>query len=183
MRPVRLCYAVMLVCSLSSCEFHCSVGSSGSVNTKPVTSNDSSPVSGAVIKNDIELEANDVKLKEAYLYDDNDAVLTKNETGLGQKIHLALRTDTGWVKENGLSFIGASERISTSGGKVIVDAPDIFKDYETTGLPADKAVDITLSARITEAAGDDNNYLVQFRVWDKKGKGEIKGKYKFSLKK
>jgi hypothetical protein len=87
------------------------------------------------------------------------------------------------VKENNRSYIGASERILTAEGKVILDAPDIFKDYEATGLPADKANAISLSARITEADPGVENFVVQFRIWDKIGKGEIKGKYKFRIRK
>jgi len=50
------------------------------------------------------------------------------------------------------------------------------------GLDAIETKDISLSALITNADPGVNNFEVQFRVWDKRGKGEVKGKYKFSLR-
>jgi hypothetical protein len=172
----------MLATSLSSCEFNCSAGSDKAVKTKTVTSEENTTLSGATIKNDVDIEATGVKIAEVYLMDDDRNYLPENVAKLNEKIHLVIKADTGWVKEKGLSFLGASERISTSTGKVIVDAADIFKEYEATGLPADKANIISLSARITEADPGLEDFVVQFRVWDKKGKGEVKGKYKFKIR-
>jgi hypothetical protein len=65
----------------------------------------------------------------------------------------------------------------------VVSAEDIFKDFETTGLDAEDAKHITLSAVITKPEPGINDFTVQFRVWDKKGPREVRGKYYFSLKK
>lgn len=184
MNLTKACYFFILAASLSSCEFNCSTGGNKSVvATKPVSSDDKSELNGAIIKNEIDVEASGVKISEVYLMDADNNYMDENVTRLNEKIYLVIKADTGWVKENDLSFIGASERISTSSGRVIVDAADIFKDYETTGLPADKAHLINLSALITEVDPGIENFVVQFKVWDKKGKGEVKGKYKFSIKK
>ena len=174
----------MLLLTLASCKFNCSVGDSGGqvVKVKPVTSNDPSTLTGAVIKNDIDLEATGVKIAAAYLMDAERNYMQENVARLNQKILLVIKADTGWVKENDRSFIGASERISTSDGSVIVDAADIFKDYDSTGLPADKAHLISLSALISKANPGVDNFVVKFRVWDKRGTGEVKGSYKFSIK-
>lgn len=164
--------------------FSCSPGRDKSgVKTKPVTSSDNTALNGATIKNDIDLEATGVKLKEVYLLDANRELLTENVTRIGERIYVVIKTDTGWVKENGKSFIGASERISTKSGNVIVDAEDIFKDYEASGISVVDASVISLSALITQADTGVENFVVQFRVWDKKGKGEVKGKYKFRIRK
>lgn len=184
MKLKKICFLLMLGIFLTSCKFNCSTGfDSGDQKVKPVTSEDKTSLSGAIIKNDIEIEVASVKLSEAYLLDSYENELTENIANLGEKIYLVIKTDTGWVKENNKSYIGASERISTAEGKVILDAPDIFKDYEATGLPADKANAISLSVRITEADPGVENFVVQFRIWDKIGKGEIKGKYKFRIRK
>jgi hypothetical protein len=183
MKPLKLIYAFLFCSMLSSCSFECSVGNKkDDIKTKPISSADANELNGAVIKNEIEIEATGVKLKEAYLVDENNNLLKENKTGILQKIYLVLKADTGWVKENGKSYIGASERISTPDGRVIVDAADVFKEYETTGLPADKAETVSLSAIITKADPGLDHFTVNFKVWDKKGKGEIKGKYSFSLK-
>ena len=168
---------------LASSNFNCSVGDNKSgIKTKTVTSNDNTTLNGAVIKNDIELDVTGVKLKEAYLVDADYKPLSENKAGVGEKIYLVIKLDTGWVKENGKSFIGASERILTSAGMVVVSADDIFKDQEATGLDAADTKEISLSALITQADPGLNNFEVQFRIWDKRSNGEVKGKYKFSLK-
>lgn len=168
---------------LASCNFSCSMGDSKSkIKTKPVTSKDNSALNGAIIKNDIDLEAHDVKLKEAYLLDANRKLMDVNESAIGEKIYLVIKLDTGWVKVDGKSFVGASEKILTKAGRVVVSADDIFKSYETEGMDPVDAEVISLSAMITEADPGVNEFTVKFRVWDKKGKGEVEGKYKFKLK-
>jgi hypothetical protein len=180
MKSVKLYYLFMLAVLLTSCDFNCSVGGK---KAKTVSSGDNTTLNGAIIKNDIDLEVTGVKVKEVYLVDAGNNLLAENKAGLNEKIYLVLKLDTGWVKENGKSFIGASERILTPAGRVVVSADDIFKDYETTGIdPADSKL-ITLSALISQADEGLEEFTVNFRVWDKKGSGEVKGKYKFRLKK
>jgi hypothetical protein len=184
MKLRNLLYALSFIITLSSCKFQCSFGDSAEKQTKSTTvsSTDNNAMNGAVVKNDIEIEATGIKLKDAYLTDANYKPLTENETKVGDKIYLIINLDTGWTKMNNKSFIGASERIATTSGKIVVDAPDIFKDYEETGVSAKDAETISLSALITQADIDIKDFTVQFRVWDKKGSGEIKGKYKFKIK-
>lgn len=183
MKKLTLIYAVMCCTVLSSCDFKCSVGDNKpAVKTKPVSSEDNTTLNGAIIKNDIDLEVTGVKLKEAYLVDANYNLLKENEAAIGEKIYVVITLDTGWVKENGKSFVGAGERISTKAGRVLVDADDIFKEQGLTGIDVEDSKVISLSALITDAnPGDD--FVVKFRVWDKKGTGEVRGKYNFSLKK
>jgi hypothetical protein len=184
MKKLKLFYLFMLCIAFSSCDFKCSVGDKKSgVKTKSVSSKDNTTLNGAIIKNDIDLDATGVKLKEAYLADANYKPLAENKAGISEKIYLVIKMDTGWVKENGKSFIGASERILTPAGRVVVSADDIFKDQELTGLDAETSKEISLSAIITEADPGLNDFEVQFRVWDKRSNGEVKGKYYFSLKK
>ena len=122
MKSVKLYYLFMLAVLLTSCDFKCSVGGK---KTKAVTSEDNTPLNGAIIKNDIELEVTGVKVKEVYLVDAENNLLTENKARIGEKIYLYIKMDTGWVKENGKSYIGASERILTPAGRVNIrsDAP------------------------------------------------------------
>ncbi len=182
MEKVKIGYIIILAVSLAGCEVKCSSGNNEpGVKTKTVTSSDNSPLNGAIIKNDIELEATGVKVKEAYLVDADKNLLTENVTRVGEKIYIVIKLDTGWVKENGKSFIGASERISTKAGTVVLDTDDMFKDYTETGIDAEDGKVIRFSAVITKVNSGVDEFVVQFKVWDKKGKGEVKGKYKFKL--
>ena len=182
MKKLKLPYLFVLCIVLCSCNFTAGDKKAG-VRTKEVTSKDNTTLNGAIIKNNIDLDATGVKLKEAYLIDADYKPLTENKAGIGEKIYLVIKMDTGWVKENGKSFIGASEKILTSAGRVVVSADDIFKDQEVTGMDAKDTKEISLSAVITEANPGLNDFEVRFRVWDKKSNGEVKGKYYFSLKK
>jgi len=174
----------MLTVMLSSCDFKCSVGGDkGGIKTTPVSSSDNTTLNGAIIKNDIDLEVTGIKVKEVYLVDAENRLLAENKTRVGEKIYLVIKLDTGWVKQDGKSYIGASERILTPAGRVVVSADDIFKAYETSGLDPEDAKLVSLSAVITDADPGLDEFTVQFRVWDKKGSGEVKGKYKFGLKK
>ena len=182
MKKLTLVYAAICCIVLNSCTF--TVGDKkAELKTKTVTSEDNTTLNGATIKNDIEVDATGVKVKEVYLVDAEYKPLIENKARVGEKIHIVIKMDTGWVKENGKSFIGASERILTSSGKVVVSADDIFKEQELTGLDPEDTKVISLSAIITQADPGVDNFEVQFRVWDKKGAGEVKGKYYFSLKK
>ncbi len=180
MKKLTLICATIGFIILSSCNF--TAGNKNDVKIKPVTSKDNTTLNGATIKNDIDIDVTGVKLKEAYLVDADYKPLAENKAAIGEKIHIVIKMDTGWVKEDGKSFIGASERILTSSGKVVVSADDIFKDYETTGLDAKDTKVVSLSAIITQADPGVDNFEVQFRVWDKKSSAEVKGKYYFSLK-
>jgi hypothetical protein len=181
MKKLILVYATICCMVLSSCDFKAGDKNAG-VKTKEVTSKDNTTLNGAIIKNDIDLDATGVKLKYAYLVDSDNKALNENKAAVGEKIYLVIGLDTGWVKENGKSFIGASERILTPSGRVVVAADDIFKDQELTGMNAKDTKEISLSAMITDRGSESNNFEVQFRVWDKRSNGEVKGKYKFSLK-
>jgi hypothetical protein len=181
MRTVTIIYTLMLVVMINSCEAKCSAGGSADPKPKGASSGDNNALNGAIIKNDIEIEATGVKLKEAYLVDADKNPLKENTTRVGEKIYAVITLDTGWVKVNGRSFIGASERIVTPEGRVVVNADDIFKVYDAEGIDKDDAAFITLSAVISSAGEGTDKFVVHFRLWDKKGSGEIKGKYKFSL--
>lgn len=177
----RLTLLYVAVCCIVSASCNLSADKKAEVKTKPVTSKDNTTLNGAIIKNDIDIEVTGVKLKDAFLTDADYKPLTENKTRIGEKIYIVIRMDTGWVKENGMSFIGASEKIMTSSGNVVVSADDTFKDYELTGMSAKNAKVITLSAIITQTNPGVNDFEVRFRVWDKKSTAEVKGKYYFSL--
>jgi hypothetical protein len=177
-------YALAILFTLTSCQFSCNVGDKKNNKENTVISGsdkENAALAGTTIKNDIEVEAKDVKVKEVYLANANGTPLQKNEARLYEKIYVVIKLDTGWTKINGKSYVGAGERISTSEGTVVVDAEDIFKDNEAEGFSPKDAAVISLSAVITRKAEGIDNYAVQFKAWDKKGAGEVKGKYKFKI--
>lgn len=180
-------FLLLLICSilLISCDFQCSIGDT----KKPAASgkNVSSTIkneNGAVITNGINITASGIKLKSATLKLENgERVSDDNMVGLNEKIIMLLELDSTWTIENGKTFIGAAEKITTSTGYDVLTAADLFSDYDESGVSPTDAKYIRLNAVITKADTKVDYYLVTFRVWDKKGTAEIRGDYKFYLKK
>ena len=178
---------LLLICSLVliSCDFQCSIGDTKkpSAGGKNVTSTIKTE-NGAVISNGINITGKGIKLKSATLKLENgERVSDDNMVGLNEKIILTIELDRTWTIENEKTFIGASEKISTSSGEVVLSAADLFSDYDESGVSPTDAKYIRLNAVITKSDVKVDYYLVTFRVWDKKGTAEINGNYKFYLKK
>lgn len=172
---------LILVSLLAGCEFNCSVGDKGGSKSKTYTSTEGDGLTGAVIKNDIELEATNVKVTKAYLSHQQGKVLDSNVVYLNEKITCVIISDTGFTKYNGKSYIGASEKVTGSDGTVLLDAKDLFAEYDESGVSAEDAKVVSISASVSEKTPGVDNYKVEFKVWDKRGKGMITGKFKFRV--
>lgn len=149
---------------------------SSSTNKGKSTTNSSSTKT----RNDIQLKAKGLKVSQAFLvYDDGKLVPEDNSTNVGQPVHLRLIIDDGWKQKDGKVFVGASERIESSEGDVLLDEKDLFQNV-TSVLPED-AQYITLTANISRLNRLYDHFLVSFRVWDKNSNGEVTGSYKLRI--
>jgi hypothetical protein len=132
---------------------------------------------GTLVWNGIALQAKGVNVSRAFLlYDNSTLVPPGNKTSEGRTVRLRLMTDRGWVVEDGKVSLGASETIRTDKGQVVLDEKDLFA--QTPLLDARAAKAITLTATISKLSRHHNHFIVSFRVWDKRGSGEITGSYK-----
>lgn len=133
------------------------------------------------VLNNIDIESKGgVKVYRTFLsYSDGSLVPSSNTTQLQQPIYLNINVEKGWEEEDGKVSIGASEKITTDNGTVLLEEADLFKN--TTSLSADDAKFIRLKALINNMSGPINYFVVDFKVWDKNGDGVIKGSYKFSI--
>ena len=187
MKRSQLSLFLVLAITLCSCEFKCQVG-----NLQDNPKNDSTKRTVNTIQNGsdtktlngIELHSREVQVNRAFLsLEGGDLVPADNTVVLGDKISLIINIDNGWKEVDGKSFIGASERITTDIGTELLNTGDMFDSYSASGLDVTDAKVITLKARITSApAVPVAYYVVNFRVWDKRGNGEITGKYQFYIK-
>lgn len=179
----KIFLSVCMAAMLASCEFSVSTKKDDKTTTKEISSSESSgPLTGATIKNDIDLDAKGVKVKEAYLMNKDRNLLTSNEASVGEDIRCVVVLDTGWTKYDGKSYIGASEKIISGSGKVVLDEADLFKDYTESGVSSTDAEVLSVLASITRKEPGIDDYKVQFRMWDKKGSGEVTGSFKFKVK-
>ncbi len=168
---------ICLLFLLQSCEFNCSVGRKEAEKGKAEFKN------GIRVSNDIAIEANGVQVEKAYLlFENGEAVPSGNIVDFSQPVKLILHIDKGWKEEKEKVFLGAAEKIE-SGNDVLLDAADLFEQY-TDGLSAKDAnvISLTATIRLREAIQPLTTFLVTFRIWDKKGGGEITGSYKLYSK-
>lgn len=133
--------------------------------------------SNSKIRNGINLDAQNLNVTQAFLmYDDGTLVPPENTTSVGRPVILRLIIDDGWSKDGDKVSIGASEKIETSEGNVMLDEKDLFANTPTVN--AEDAKYISLTANISRLDKLYDYFLVSFRVWDKKGNGEVSGNYK-----
>lgn len=173
---------VLLSFVLTSCEFKCSVGdkTDKKQDDKDVTMKD-----GTAVFNGISLDTKGgVRVQRAYLVNSKNERLGENNfVAPNETVKLVLMIDSGWTEEEGRCYLGASEKAVTDAGYVILDEADLFASTGVDGISPKDAKIIALSVilKLRETA-PPNRFDVSFRVWDKKGAGEITGSYKLNTK-
>ncbi|HYH13609.1 MAG TPA: hypothetical protein VD794_00220 [Flavisolibacter sp.] len=147
-----------------------------STSTKTKTSSSTS----TKIRNDIQLQSKGLKVSQAFLvYDDGRLVPEDNATNVGQPVNLRLIIEDGWKQKDGKVFVGASERIESSEGDLLLDEKDLFQNI--TSVRPEDAQYITLTATVSKLNKLYDYFLVSFRVWDKNGSGEVTGNFKLRI--
>jgi len=122
-------------------------------------------------------ESGGMKVSRAFLSHEDGRLLTKaNKAALGEAVYLNLLIDKGWKIEDGTVSLDATEKIFTDKGETVLNAPNLFKTMPL--VDESKAANIYLKATITKTRPDIDYFLVTYRVWDKRGEGEVKGSYK-----
>jgi len=177
MKLFSFLFIVSLSISLSSCEFSCSVGKKDEVTGTAEVKD------GARVYNNIQLNSTGVKVDKAYLlFDNGQRVPDDNFVDFNGPVKMQILIDSGWVEENGKVLLGASEKIITEKGEVLLEEADLFEKYPD-GISAEDSKSIYLSATVKLKEGiPPTSFTVSFRVWDKKGSGFVEGSYKLYSK-
>jgi hypothetical protein len=185
----QLCrFSLVLIVILSACNDNLPAADPNGANSKnknnieknnELTKEEVSEVNKTQILNDVSIETKgDVEVYRTFLsYESGDLVPSSNTTSLGQPVYLNLNITKGWKENEGTVSLGASERISSDNGTVFLDEPDLFQNYSS--LSAEDAKFIRLKAVINSKSGPIKYFVVDYKVWDKKGDGTITGSYKF----
>ena len=177
MKLFSFLFIVSLSVLLSSCEFSCSVGNKDEVTGTAEVKD------GARVYNNIQLNASGVKVDKAYLLLDNgQRVPDDNFVDFNGPVKMQILIDSGWVEENGKVLLGASEKIITEKGEVVLEEADLFQKYPD-GISTEDSKSIYLSASVKLKEGiPPTSFTVSFRIWDKKGNGFVEGSYKLYSK-
>ncbi len=132
------------------------------------------------IKNGVKLKTDGLTVSKAYLADEDRNELKENQTALNKPIFLHLEI-AGWNTNNEKVVLGASEKITTDNGSLVLYEDDLFPGKEE--YKAEDAKYISLKAIITSITGDIKSFNINFRVWDKSNGNNITGSYTFKIKK
>lgn len=149
----------------------------------PASAQITKPVSSPKISNGIKLNLTPgIKLVKAYLFfDGGKKVSDSNIAEVNQNMNMMIQVKRfGWVERGGKVSIGASEKITSSLGKVILNEPDLFSTL--TDISAEDAQYVTLKAVITSTIKTIKYFTVNFVVWDKWSTGKITGSYRFKIR-
>ena len=182
MRRTQFSWLLASALLLASCEFKCQVGKDTSNNDQKTVVQSSNNSNETKTLNGIQISSKTIQVNQAFLaLESGELVPSNNTVSLGEKIVLTINSN-GWKNVDGKSFIGINQTITTNTGAVVLDTGDMFAKYDETGINAEYANMLKLKANITETKPEIEYFTVTFRVWDKKGHGEITGSYKFFVK-
>ena len=174
---MRILPAIIISIAIASCN------NSGQPNTKTEGGEAKSSPSTASqnVRNDVSFKESGLSVQQAFLqFEDGRLVPQDNKVEVGQQVNLRLIID-GWEAKDGKVLLGASEKITTDDGSVVLDEADLFGGYPD-GVDAAAARVITLSAVITRVDKLFKYFEVSFRVWDKAGSDNVTGSYRLYLK-
>lgn len=170
---LRFTVVLLVVLSLSACQ-----DKEPQAQSADVTKNDSA----AKPKSSIDIQAQGIAVTGVYLSDDQGKALREEVVNPGQRFIFNILLDTGWVKQNGRSFIGAREELSIqSSNTVVASVNDLFADSAGV-MDAEAAKHIKLGGFINPGSQTKSEYVMRFQVWDKKGEGTIWGSYRVRLR-
>jgi hypothetical protein len=103
----------------------------------------------------------------------NDQKVTTNEFDLSTKVKLVVEGVTGFTMQDSLVYPGASMQVIDKDGKAVLDYPDLFAQYDSTGVFVTDAEYLSMSLTIGDPMVAGETYHWKMKFWDKKGSGDI----------
>ena len=130
----------------------------------------------------LQVKNNGLTFTEAGLTVD-DQKTTATEFPLSTKIMYTAKGIQGFVEKDSMVYLGASLTVYDEDNKEVLNYPDLFSDYDATGVsPVDASV-VTLFLTIGSPMLEGKDYIWKTRIWDKNGKGEITSEVGISVTK
>jgi hypothetical protein len=175
---MRILTLLLLSAAIAACNNNAKTDTSSKVeDSKPGSPSSTSQN----VRNDVKFNSSGLNVQQAFLmFEDGRLVPQDNKVEVGQQVNLRLIID-GWKANNGKVMLGASEKIATDEGQVILNEPDLFHEFAEGVNAADAGV-ITLSAVITKVDKLFKYFEVSFKVWDKSSNDNVTGSYRLYLK-
>ena len=124
---------------------------------------------------------NNLSYEQALIYEDGKRTnVTEFTTGSVLEFHLD--GVSGFKEEEGRVFIGAAMTIINQENVEILHYPDLFEEFDKTGVSPIDARQLSLTLKIKSPLEAGHKYIWKARVWDKKGSGEITSEMEISVK-
>lgn len=187
---MKPCFVLLLLFFFAACNNAAKNNGDGGETKAPVAAGQKASPAGAetnntlstnseaaVMHNIVVRESGGLNVARAYLsFEDGSLVPKTNRVALGQTVYLNLIIDKGWTVEDGAVSLDASERIEAHDGRLVLNAPNLFKSMPL--IAEEKAAHLFLKATITRTQPDVAYFVVNYHVWDKRGEADVKGNYK-----
>ena len=117
--------------------------------------------------------------EEVFLSKDNQ-VFKSTDFQLGSRIVMHFSGVSGFKAVEGKVYPGMSIRVTDSAGAAVIDAPDLFTQYDAEGLDPEVAAELSGNITIGTPMVNGGEYLWEVKVWDKKGDGTINASMNFT---
>jgi hypothetical protein len=156
-------FNILIVCFIAFAMTSCNTGVKKDLN------------SGLKITN------NGLSYGETYLTLDGQKT-TDTEFPLNTNIFQIVNGISGFVDKDNFVFLGASITVYDKNNKEVVNYPDLFAGYDSTGVTPEQAEVVTLSLKTGNPMIAGESYTWKSRIWDKKGKGEINSEIEITVK-
>lgn len=111
-----------------------------------------------------------------------DQKTTDTEFPLNTDIDLIVKGVTGFTEKDSAVYIGASLTVFDMDNKEVLNYPDLFSDYDATGVSAADAEVVTLTLTTGSPMLAGESYTWKTKIWDKNGKGEINSEVVITVK-
>ncbi len=123
----------------------------------------------------------DLSYMEAYVNVDGKKT-SGSEFPMNSILELHIEGVNGYTLTDGVVFLGASMTLVDSKNTEILNYPDLFEKFDSTGISPIDAKLISLTFTTGTPMENGQKYTWKTRVWDKKGKGEITTEMEITLK-
>jgi hypothetical protein len=121
-------------------------------------------------------------LRSAVLFRSNgDTLKPGTLVPIDEMVTLRLHIKSGYTEVDGKVFPGGNEVIKLSNGTAILKSEDLFEAYKTTGVSFEDGQYISFKAKITSINDKKLSVITTFKLWDRKSKNEITGRFSFKV--
>jgi hypothetical protein len=135
---------------------------------------------GNILNNIVLEKVNGFEITSAFLADEKGNLIhPQNIIPTGYPVFLTIRVQEGWTVYKGFVSPGATQTIFTHNNEPVLQSPDLFANIPR--VKKEDAGTLRLKTLITATRSDIRHYTIRFRVWDKKGEGEITGHYRLRV--